>query len=96
MKKISIYIVLAVFLLASCSKKTTDQVIDSAKDTAKEMVDKVDPALAWRSKAPGAGAARPINLGHYTASDLDNGLKVIVVENHKLPRVSYQLSLIHI
>ena len=57
------------------------------------MVDKVDPALAWRSKAPGAGEARPINLGDYTAFDLDNGLKVIVVENHKLPRVSYQLTL---
>ncbi|HRD07164.1 MAG TPA: insulinase family protein, partial [Saprospiraceae bacterium] len=48
---------------------------------------------AFRSKAPSPAAARPINLGTYNSFDLANGLKVIVVENHKLPKVSYQISL---
>jgi zinc protease len=46
-----------------------------------------------RSKAPAAGPAPSIQIGQYTMFTLDNGLKVIVVENHKLPRVSYSLSL---
>jgi predicted Zn-dependent peptidase/outer membrane lipoprotein-sorting protein len=45
-----------------------------------------------RSQAPQAGPAPEINLGDYSTFSLDNGLRVIVVENHKLPRVSYQLT----
>ncbi len=48
---------------------------------------------SWRNSAPQPAAARDISLGSYSAFDLENGLKVIVVENHKLPRISYQLSL---
>ncbi len=44
-----------------------------------------------RTKAPLPGPAPQINLGTYDKFTLDNGLKVIVVENHKLPRVSFQL-----
>lgn len=47
----------------------------------------------WRSAVPNAGPARQINLGEYSVETMDNGLTLIVVENHKLPRVSYQLSL---
>ncbi|MBK6497628.1 MAG: insulinase family protein [Saprospiraceae bacterium] len=43
--------------------------------------------------APAPAAARDIQLGAYSTFDLANGLKVIVVENHQLPQVSYQLSL---
>ncbi len=46
-----------------------------------------------RSQPPKPGPAPKINLGHYQMFTLDNGLKVIVVENHKLPRVSFQLTL---
>lgn len=46
-----------------------------------------------RSKVPAAGPAPSIQIGNYTMFTLENGLKVIVVENHKLPRVSYSLSL---
>lgn len=42
---------------------------------------------------PQPAAAREISIGDYQSFDLSNGLKVIVVENHKLPRVSYQISL---
>lgn len=45
-----------------------------------------------RSTAPLAGPAPQINLGKYETFTLDNGLKVIVVENNKLPRVSYSIT----
>jgi len=45
-----------------------------------------------RSKAPKAGKAPIINIGEPASFTLDNGLKVFVVENHKLPKVSFQLS----
>ncbi len=46
-----------------------------------------------RSKAPVAGPATKLDLGEYTKFELKNGLKVIVVENHKYPVVTYSLSL---
>jgi predicted Zn-dependent peptidase len=46
-----------------------------------------------RSKAPAAGPAPKIQIGAYQLFTLNNGLKVIVVENHKLPTVSYSLQL---
>ncbi len=52
------------------------------------MTQKVD-----RSKAPAAGPAPKIQIGSYQTFTLENGLKVIVVENHKLPNVSYSLQL---
>ncbi|MCB0428906.1 MAG: insulinase family protein [Flavobacteriales bacterium] len=45
-----------------------------------------------RSKAPAPAPAKEINLGNYEQFTLDNGLKVFVVENHKLPRVSFRLT----
>lgn len=46
-----------------------------------------------RSIKPTAGPAPEIKLGKIESFTLDNGLKVFVVENHKLPKVSYSLTL---
>ncbi|MGS2741291.1 insulinase family protein [Sinomicrobium sp. M5D2P17] len=46
-----------------------------------------------RSKQPQPGPAPEIHLGTPNTFELKNGLKVIVVENHKLPRVSYTLTI---
>ncbi len=46
-----------------------------------------------RSKQPKPGPAPEINLKEPARFELNNGLKVMVVENHKLPRVSMQLSI---
>ena len=46
-----------------------------------------------RSKRPAAGVAPEIKLGKIEKFTLENGLKVFVVENHKLPKVAYSLSL---
>jgi zinc protease len=45
-----------------------------------------------RSKAPAPGKAPKIQIGDYSKFELTNGLKVIVVENHKRPTLSIQLS----
>lgn len=44
-----------------------------------------------RSKQPEAGPAPKINLGKPKTFKLKNGLQIMVVENHKLPRVSASL-----
>ncbi|TLP82591.1 insulinase family protein [Maribacter sp. ACAM166] len=46
-----------------------------------------------RTVMPKAGPAPEINLSDPESFRLNNGLKVMVVENHKLPRVSIQLSI---
>ena len=44
-----------------------------------------------RSKMPKPGPAPEINLQEPMSFEMQNGLKVLVVENHKLPRVSIQM-----
>lgn len=61
----------------ACTPKTGDRATGSADD--------------FRKMAPAPGPAPKIELGSYEQFQLDNGLKVIVVENHKLPRVSFQV-----
>lgn len=46
-----------------------------------------------RSKMPKSGPASKINLGTPEKFTLPNGLQVLVVENHKLPRVSVTLDI---
>ena len=46
-----------------------------------------------RSKPPKAGPAPSINLGNPKSFVMDNGLKVIVVENNKLPRAYANLDI---
>ncbi|SNY94675.1 insulinase family protein [Flagellimonas pacifica] len=53
----------------------------------------VSHAQIDRSKQPKPGPAPEINLQEPARFELNNGLKVMVVENHKLPRVSMQLSI---
>lgn len=70
-----------IFIFTQCAKKNTVNLVDSSKE--------------WRKASPAPGPARDIELGTYSSFDLNNGLKVIVVENHKIPRVSYQLAFNH-
>ena len=89
MQKYYIYLLFLGLMFAQCSKKTTEGMVDDTKESVENAAESLD----WRKMAPSAGPARAIKLGEYSAFDLENGLKVIVVENHKIPRVSYQLSL---
>lgn len=73
-----------IFFFVQCTPKVTEQVTETPAAP--------DP-MAWRAESPEAGPARSIDMGEYNVFEMENGLTVIVVENHKLPRVSYQLSL---
>jgi len=45
----------------------------------------------FRKNPPKPGPAPRIELGEYHTFKLENGLQVVVVENHKIPRVSFQV-----
>ena len=45
----------------------------------------------FRRAAPAPGPPPEIRFGEYEEFTLDNGLKVVVVENHKLPRLAFNL-----
>lgn len=82
----SLFFVLFASLLffTQCSPKVKDAVTQPS-----DMPGPVDES--FRSKAPEAGPAPQIELGEYDEFTLANGLKVFVVENHKLPRISWRL-----
>ena len=44
-----------------------------------------------RRKAPEPGPAPQVTIGDHTAMDLPNGMKMIVVEDHRLPMVSVEV-----
>ncbi|WP_294822992.1 pitrilysin family protein [uncultured Flavobacterium sp.] len=48
---------------------------------------------AQQRPMPKAGPSPTVNVGKPQTFTLKNGLKVLVVENHKLPRVSYSLTM---
>ncbi len=49
------------------------------------------PSGDVRKKSPKEGSAPKIQIGKAEMTKLSNGLTVIVVENHKLPRVSFRV-----
>jgi len=61
--------------------------------TTKTAVQPVAKVVIDRSVRPLAGPAPVIKIGDYQSFELPNGLKVFVVENHKIPRLSYSLVL---
>jgi len=83
MQYIKSFIFLVVIMMASCAPKV-------AKETS--SVDITAPK-DFRSMAPKPGPAREIEIGKSHEFTLANGLKVIVVENHKIPQISYQLNI---
>jgi len=86
-----IFIILGLGLLFSqCSPKTGKSMAENASKDTQEMETK-SKEEGFRATAPAAAPAPAIDLGEYETKTLNNGLQVIVVENHKLPRVSFQL-----
>ena len=81
-KQISIIVAIAIMALPCLLQAQTKST--KTKATAGELD---------RSIRPEAAPAPTINIGQYESFELDNGLKVFVVENHKIPRVSYSLVL---
>jgi len=65
-------------------KKTTAKPLPAATEEKKPLD---------RSVRPAPGPAPVIRIGDYQSFEMENGLKVFVVENHKIPRISYSLVL---
>jgi predicted Zn-dependent peptidase len=72
-----------IILMASCAPKMAKESASSDANASKD----------FRAMAPKPGPAREIEIGKSTVFTLANGLKVIVVENHKIPEISYQLTI---
>lgn len=73
------------FFFVQCSPKVKDAIGTPSKGP---IVDE-----SFRKMPPSPGPAPVIELGTYEEFMLDNGLRVFVVENHKIPRVSWSLSI---
>ena len=78
MKKLLIIILSGVFFVNCTPKMVTEN--------------KVEPA-DFRSVAPAPKPAPAIAFGDYQTFSLDNGMKVIVVENSKVPKLGVRLFL---
>lgn len=87
MKRIQAYIfaVVSTLFIVSCTPKVSQDM------TSNEPTTHTPQRTDWRASAPEPAPAPEFKLGDYQEYELENGLKVIVVENHKLPVVSYQL-----
>jgi len=55
------------------------------------LITTISFAQVDRSKRPEPGPAPTVNIGDAESFELPNGLKVFVVENHKLPKVTFNL-----
>jgi predicted Zn-dependent peptidase len=80
-----LFLFILAFSLVQCSPKTGKQVSETSSDIPTDLQED------FRKSSPEPGPAPQLNMGDYAQMELDNGLKIIVVENHKLPRVSFQL-----
>jgi len=80
-------IVLSIFALSVLAGGTVNAQTKPAAPKAPVAAKKLD-----RSKAPAPAAAPKVQIGNAEKFVLDNGLTVLLVENHKLPRVSFQLN----
>jgi predicted Zn-dependent peptidase len=83
MRYIKSLLFLTIVLMVSCAPKVGKETTSSANTGAGD----------FRTVAPKPGPARIIEIGKSSTFTLANGLKVVVVENHKLPEISYQLTI---
>ncbi len=82
---LSILFAVLISLPLAAQVKSTKTKKAEAKPVVKEVLD--------RSVQPKPAPAPVIKIGDYQSFELANGLKVFVVENHKIPRISYSLVL---
>jgi zinc protease len=82
----------AIVLLAACAPKTGEKTKTTASIQETGKAPKIEvPTGNVRQKAPKAGTAPALQIGKAETFQLDNGLKVILVENHKLPRIACRI-----
>ncbi len=95
MKYNIILIITSLLIIVSCSQKTSDMAMDKVDEEKAVSTETSMSNEDFRKNVPAPGPAPKINISEAETFDLPNGLKVILVENHKLPQVSFQLRLIN-
>jgi predicted Zn-dependent peptidase len=92
MKKLIISSLLTITCLIGWGQnKQTNNTKAGVKNSSATSV--IKPEKLDRSKKPQPGPAPEIKLGKIESFTLSNGLKVFVVENHKLPKVAFSIEL---
>jgi predicted Zn-dependent peptidase len=94
MKKIFLFSIISMALVFACTPKAGDKTTASKTTpvAGASTAPKIPiPTGDVRKQAPAAGTAPKIQIGKAETFKLENGLTVIVVENHKLPTVSFQV-----
>ncbi|MBU6342199.1 MAG: insulinase family protein [Bacteroidetes bacterium] len=81
----------ALVFLCACSPKNAAQKTSTPTPSVKAPSIPIPSGDKFRLNAPKAGAAPVVQVGKAVTRELENGLKIIVVENHKLPKISVQL-----
>ncbi len=94
MKKILFLLLISSLFFAQCTPKIAETAA-TGTDKMDTATDKAETVMAaandFRKTAPKPGPAPKIEVGSADNFNLKNGLKVFVVANHKLPRVSFQV-----
>jgi zinc protease len=85
MKNSSFLMAAVILIISACTPKTGQKV--------GKTVGNVDKNAEFRKMSPKAGPAPKIQLGNFETFKLDNGLTVILVENHKLPKIAWNLTI---
>jgi zinc protease len=88
MNKFLTFAFFALFVAASCTKKA---VPTAPTKPNLPTIPTAPSANDFRKTPPMAGPAPKIQISRAETFTLDNGLKVIVVPNSKLPRISFQI-----
>jgi len=102
MKKILFSIIVLSIIMAACSPKTANKTSSTTPPTPTVPTPPTVAAAGKapliplptgdvRKSAPQPGSAPTIQIGKAETFQLENGLTVILVENHKLPKVSYRI-----
>ena len=91
MKNLIYPLILALLLTSCVATQNTSRV--AAPPEPEAPVQEVATPTLDRSQLPPPGPAPVIQFGQPETFVLDNGLKVFVVENHKLPRVAFSMAL---
>ncbi len=93
MKNILFLSILSLALAFACTPKTGSKTASTnMPPVSMGTAPKIPiPTGDVRAKAPAAGEAPKIQIGKAETFKLENGLTVIVVENHKLPKVNFQI-----
>ena len=81
-----------IVLVAACTPKTGEKTKSTAAMQESGKAPKIEiPTGDVRKKAPKAGSSPALQIGKAETFQLENGLKVILVENHKLPSISFRV-----